>query len=382
MPPVHYRPGAFPPQDSLDWSQLIPLIGSASASVARYDGLLAAFSDPNNLLALPSLQEAVISSRLDGGRATLGEVLEFEAGQKIEAPALHRDVEQTLNYRLALHRVEQMLAELPLCLGVIREAHRTLLSDIYDTRRTGQAPGELRRDSGRVGRPGVGGAAERNAYVPIDAAELPDAVAEWERYIHERVPDRLVHLAILYAEFAALHPFSEGNGRLGRMLVPLFLWQEGMVRRPVFYVSAYFEERRDLYYDGLLAIFRDGDWTTWCRFFLEALRIQAEDNLAKAQEIFDLYDRTTRHFSVITRSPNTIEALTWLFGHPVVRSSDFTTTAGVPKRTAHRLLGTLMEEGILQEIRAANGRRPALLGFPGLLKLAEKDSDLRSLYGV
>jgi Fic family protein len=375
MPPVHYRPGAFPPQDCLDWAQLIPLIGPASASVARYDGLLAAFPDPDNLLTLLSLREAVISSRMDGGRATLGEVLEFEAGQKVDSPALRRDVQQTLNYHLALHRAEQMLAELPLCLGVIRAAHRTLLRG---TQRTEQAPGELRRGPSRVGRPGA--SAERDAYVPIDAAELPDGVARWERYIHEAVPDRLIQLAILHAEFEALHPFAEGNGRLGRMLVPLFLWHQGMIRRPVFYISAYLEERRDLYYDGLLAIFRDGDWTTWCRYFLEALRMQAEDNLAKAQEIFDLYDRTTRHFSVITRSPNTVDALTWLFGHPVVRSSDFTTAAGVPKRTAHRLLGTLMEEGILQEIRAANGRRPALLGFPGLLSLAEKDSDIRSLY--
>lgn len=379
MPPVHYRPGAFPPQDCLDWTQLIPLIGPASASVARYDGLLATLSDPDHLLTLLSLREAVIASRIDGGRTTLGEVLEFKAGQKVETAARRRDIEQTLDYRRALCRAHQMLAELPLCLGVIRAAHRALL---HGAQRTEQAPGELRHGAGRVGRPGPGVAAERSPYVPIDAAALPDAVTKWERYIHEQVPDRLVHLAILCAEFEALQPFAEGNGRLGRMLVPLFLWQQGMVRQPVFYISAYFEDRRDRYDDGLVAIFRDGDWTTWCRFFLEALRVQAEDNLAKAREIFDLYDRTTRHFSVITRSSNTVDALTWLFGHPVLRSSDFTTAAGVPKRTAHRLLGTLMEEGILHEIRPANGRRPAMLGFPALLALVEKDSDLRSLYGT
>ena len=378
MPPVYYRPGTFPPQERLDWAQLLPLIGPASASVARYDGFLAAFPEPGNLLALLSRQEAVISSRLDGGRATLGEVLTFEAGQKVDSPALRSDIEQTLNYHQALRRAEQMLAELPLCLGVLRAAHRVLLSG---TQRIEPAPGELRSGSGRARRPGT--ASDRDDYyVPIDASELPGAVAKWERYLHETVPDRLIQLAILFAEFEALHPFTEGNGRLGRMLVPLFLWQQGMVRRPVFYISAYFEERRDLYYDGLLAIFRDGDWTTWCRYFLEALRVQAADNLAKAQAIFDLYDRTTRHFSVVTRSPNTIDALTWLFGHPVLRSSDFTTAAGVPKRTAHRLLDLLVEEGILHEISAANGRRPALLGFSGLLSLAENDTGLHSLYGT
>ena len=374
MPPVHYRPGEFPPQDErLDWGQLIPLIGPVSASVARYDGLLAAMPDADNLLTLLSLQEAVVSSRLDGGRATLGEVLEFEAGQMGDAPTLQRDIEQTLNYRAALRRAAEMLAELPLCLGVIREAHRALLRG---AQRLEQAPGELRRGPERPG--GAG----RRAYVAIDAAALPDAVARWERYLHETAPDRLVQLAVLCAEFEALRPFAEGNGRLGRLLTPLFLWRQGMIRRPIFCVSAAFEERRDLHHDGLLAIFRDGDWTPWCRYFLESLQIQAEDNLAKAQEIFNLYDRTTRHFAIITRSPNTVEALTWLFGHPVLRSSDFTTTAGAAKRTAHRLLGTLLEEGILREIRAANGRRPALLGFPDLLHLAERDFDLFSLYGT
>ena len=375
MPPVHYRPGAFPPRNSLDWTQLVPLIGPASEAVARYDGLLAAMPDPDKLLSLLSLQEAVISSRIDGGRATLGEVLEFESGQRVDASALRRDIQSTLDCHQALGRAQQMLAELPLCLGVMRAAHRVLLNG---TQRAEQAPGELRRGPVRVER--AGGGSEGRGYVPIDADELPDAVSRWERHIHEPVADRLVHLAVLYAEFEALHPFSEGNGRLARMLVPAFLWQRGMIRRPVFTISSYFEVRRDLYHDALMPMFRDGDWLPWCRYFLEALRVQAEENLARAKEIFDLYDRTTRHFALTTRSPNTVEALTWLFGHPVLRSSDFTNDAGVPKRTAHRLLGALMEEGILYEIRAANGRRPALLGFTGLLSLVEKDADVSSLY--
>ena len=374
MPPVHYRPGAFPPRNSLDWTQLVPLIGPASEAVARYDGLLAAMPDPDKLLSLLSLQEAVISSRIDGGRATLGEVLEFESGQRVDAPTLRRDIQSTLDCHLALRRAQQMLAELPLCLGVMRAAHRVLLNG---TQRAEQAPGELRQGSLRVG-PAAG--AEGGEYAPIGADELPDAVSRWERHIHEPAPDRLVHLAVLYAEFEALHPFAEGNGRLARMLVPTFLWQQGMIRCPLFTISSYFEARRVPYHDALLPIFRDGDWIPWCRYFLEALRVQAEENLTKAKEIFDLYDRTTRHFALTTRSPNTVEALVWLFGHPVVRSSDFTNDAGVPKRTAHRLLGALMEEGILYEIRAANGRRPALLGFPGLLSLVATEADISSLY--
>ena len=217
MPPVHYRPGAFPPRNSLDWTRLVPLIGPASEAVARYDGLLAAMPDPDKLLSLLSLQEAVISSRIDGGRATLGEVLEFESGQRVDASTLGRDIQSAVDCHLALRRAQQMLAELPLCLGVMRAAHRVLLNG---TQRAEQAPGELRRGSVRVER--AGGAITGGGYMPIDADELPDAVFRWERHIHEPVADRLVHLAVLYAEFEALHPFAEGNGRLARMLVPAF----------------------------------------------------------------------------------------------------------------------------------------------------------------
>ena len=109
--------------------------------------------------------------------------------------------------------------------------------------------------------------------MPVEANELPGAMDAWERYIHTETPDKLVQLAVLHAEFEALHPFLDGNGRLGRMLVPLFLWQAGLIRAPMFYISAYFEARRDSYYDGLLAVSRDDDWTGWCRFFLDAVRV-------------------------------------------------------------------------------------------------------------
>lgn len=105
-------------------------------------------------------------------------------------------------------------------------------------------------------------------------------MSAWERYAHADAPDRLVQVAVLHAEFEALHPFLDGNGRIGRMLVPLFMWQAGLIHRPMFYISAYFEARRDEYYERLLAVLRDDDWIGWCRFFLEAVRAQAEDNLA------------------------------------------------------------------------------------------------------
>lgn len=363
---VHYRRGAFPPDARLDWPKLIPLIGPASAAVARYDGVLAAIPHPDVLLTPLGTQEAVLSSRIEGTRATMGEVLEYEAGRRFESPVLHGDISEILNYRRAMRRAERMLKKLPLCLRVIRDAHRLLLDGV---RGRDQAPGELRRIPNWIGPPGCSMA--EATFVPIGAAELPEALSRWERYLHEEAADRLVQLAILHAEFEALHPFLDGNGRLGRMLVPLYLWQQGLIREPAFYLSGYFEERRSAYYDGLLAVSRDDDWTGWCVLFLKAVRSQAESSLTKAQGILDLYEEMVPRFTAMTRSPNAIQALRWLFGRPVFRSADFACTAGLHPRTAHRLLGGLLEGGTLTTVIAGNGRRGAVLGFPALLNLVE-----------
>ena len=183
--------------------------------------------------------------------------------------------------------------------------------------------------------------------------------------------DLLVQLAVLHAEFEALHPFLDGNGRIGRMLVPLFLWQRGLIRTPVFYISDYFESHRDAYYEGLLAVSRDDDWTGWCRFFLEAVRVQAEENLAKTQDIVDLYNDMKQRVADLTRSPYAIHALDWIFERPVFARADFVTAAGPSERTARRILNALCEGDVLRVIFPSRGRRTAVLAFPDLLNIAE-----------
>ncbi len=365
MPPVHYHLGRFPPA-ALDWPRLIPLLGPAAAAVARYDGMLAAVPNPDLLLSPLTTQEAVLSSRIEGTQATMGEVLEFEAGREAVSPQRREDIREVLNYRAAMREAERLLATLPLSQRVIRAAHGVLLAGV---RGENKAPGEYRRIPNWIGPPNC--AIEMARFVPIGADKLPDAMSAWERYAHDDAPDRLVQLAILHAEFEALHPFLDGNGRLGRMFVPLFLWQIGLIRRPMFYVSAYFEARRDAYYDGLLAVSRDDDWTGWCRFFLEAVRAQAEDNLAKAQGILALYEEMKRRVPEMTRSQYAIRALDWIFARPIFRTSDFVVSAGIPAPTAKRFLGVLQSGDVLRVLAAGSGRRAAVLVFPALLNIAE-----------
>ena len=365
MAPVAYHAGHFPPV-ALDWQELIPLLGPAAAAVARYDGMLSAIPNPSVLLAPLTTQEAVLSSRIEGTQATIGEVLEFEAGHDVASPERRKDILEVLNYRAAMREAERLLARLPLSQRVIREAHRVLLSGV---RGENKSPGEYRRIPNWIGPPGC--TMEDAHFVPISADRLPDAMSAWERYAHEEAPDRLVQLAILHAEFEALHPFLDGNGRLGRMLVPLFLWQMGLIRSPMFYISAYFEARRDAYYDGLLAVSRDDEWTGWCRFFLEAVRSQAEDNLSKAQAILNLYNDMKRQLPELTRSQHAIRALDWIFEKPIFKSTDFIAASGIPAPTARRFLRVLGTGGILRVLTPGQGRRAGVLAFSALLNIAE-----------
>jgi len=365
MTPVRYHEGRFPPPP-LDWPALIPLLGPAAAAVARYDGMLAAVPNPGVLLSPLTTQEAVLSSRIEGTQATMGEVLEFEAGKEAASPERREDIQEVLNYRAAMREAERLLATLPISQRVVREAHKVLLTGV---RGQNKSPGEYRRIPNWIGPPGC--VIETARFVPIGADKLPDAMSAWERYAHDEAPDRLVQLAILHAEFEALHPFLDGNGRLGRMLVPLFLWQNRLIRQPMFYISAYFEARRDAYYDGLLAVSRDDDWTGWCRFFLEAIRSQAEDNLTKAQGILALYDEMKRRVPEMTRSQYAIRALDWIFERPIFRTSDFVASAGIPTPTARRFLGVLQKGEVLLVLAPGSGRRAAVLVFPALLNIAE-----------
>lgn len=193
----------------------------------------------------------------------------------------------------------------------------------------------------------------------------------WENYLHADAPDRLVQLAIVHAEFEAIHPFLDGNGRLGRLLVPLFLFSYRLLSRPNFYLSAYLERHRDAYYDRLLAVSRDRDWTRWCEFFLQAVISQAEENQQKARQILTLYRDRKDWIAEVTRSQYAVRALDWMFGRPIFKTSDFFESVGIPQPTAKRIVREARDNGLLRELRPAGGRRAAILAFVELLNIAE-----------
>lgn len=364
---VAYHQGGFPPI-GIDWVQLYPLIGPAHAAVARYEGVLHGIPNPNVLLSPVTSQEAVLSSRIEGTQATLGEVLEFEAEGEPgdESTAKKADIHEVLNYRAALSEATRLLDELPLSQRLIRLTHARLMQGV---RGRNKAPGEYRRIPNWIGPEGC--TIDQARFIPCSADTLPDAMSAWEAYIHAPALDALIQLAIVHAEFEAIHPFLDGNGRLGRLIVPLFLKSKGLLSAPNFYLSEYLEAHRDEYYDRLLAVSRDGDWIGWCAFFLRAIIEQAGTNQAKAQAIHALYTAKKDLMVEATRSQYGVRALDWFFSRPIFRTSDFVAMADIPEPTAKRILRLVRENGLLREIRPASGRRPAVLAFPDLLNICE-----------
>jgi Fic family protein len=367
MTPVTYHTGRFPPAE-LDWPRLLPLIGPANAAIARYEGVLLGVPNPDVLLSPLTAQEAVLSSRIEGTQATLGEVLEFEAegAPDDESTAKKADIREVLNYRAALLEATRLLDSLPLSQRLIRQSHAVLMQGV---RGRNKAPGEYRRIPNWIGPQGC--TIEQARFIPCSAEALPGAMNAWEAYLHADAPDQLVQLAIAHAEFEAIHPFLDGNGRLGRLMVPLFLRSKGLLSSPNFYISEYLEQRRDEYYGRLLAVSRDNDWTSWCAFFLQAVIAQAETNQDRARAILALYRTRKDWIAEVTRSQYAVRALDWFFARPIFRTSDFVATCDIPRPTATRILRLVRDQGLLRDIRPASGRRAAVVAFTELLNIAE-----------
>ena len=369
MTPVRYHTGLFPPQN-LDWQRLLPLIGPAHAAVAGYEGRLLGLLNANLLLSPLASQEAVLSNRIEGTQTTLTEVLTFEAAGNLsdESTPERANFREVLNYRIALFSAIDKLQEIPLSQRLIRQTHEVLMQGV---RGHSKAAGRYRRlpSTCWIGPPGS--TIETARYIPCPVEQLNSAMDALEFYIHDETPDTLVQLAILHAEFEAIHPFLDGNGRMGRLLVPLFMFTKGLLSSPNFYISEYLERHREIYYERLLAVSRDDDWTGWCIFFLTALTEQARANQQKIQDLLTLYSELRDQVVEETPSQYSSRALDWIFSKPIFRTIDFVNDADIPKSTARRLLDLFKFQGILKQLVPGGGRRSSILAFPELLNIAE-----------
>ena len=364
--PVNYHHGGFPPKN-LDWDRLLPLVGPANRAIAGYDGVVNNVPNPDILLSPLATQEAVLSTRIEGTQASLSEVLEFEAQADENATNEPKrdDYQEVLNYRYALRYASERLETLPLSQRLIREAHGLLMQGVRGQDRD---PGAFRRIQNYIGPQGE--PIEKARYVPPAAQHVQDRMNELELFMVDEHPDTLVQLALVHAEIEAIHPFLDGNGRIGRLIIPLFLKDKGILRTPNFYLSGYLERNGDEYRNRLLAVSRDEDWTGWCAFFLRAIIDQAQENRAKAEQILALYDHRKDWITDVTRSPYGVRILDRFFERPIFTSSQLTRDSDITSRTVQRILNAVREQGVLLELRPGRGNRPALYAYTELLNIA------------
>jgi Fic family protein len=244
--------------------------------------------------------------------------------------------------------------------------HGVLMDSV---RGAGKTPGDFRVNQNWLGPEGC--AIDQATFVPPSPLQLADHLEAFERYLAGDDVDALVQVAVVHAQFELLHPFNDGNGRIGRLLISLFLFHKRTLATPMFYLSECLESHRELYYARLRGISQEGDWTSWLEFFLDAIVAQAKANTERVREILDLYGRMKGQISELTRSQHALKVLDSLFDRPIFPWSQFVQRSGIPKQTASRFLRILLDAEILSVMRPAVGRQPAILAFRELLNCAK-----------
>lgn len=363
---VEYHYDKFPPTLS-DYSKIVRPLSLASAALARYDQMLKSMHSSDILLAPLRSQEAVISSRMEGTVSTLDEVLQLEAEQEgdgdvSEYKARSEAIEVYLYGRSMKNAQSYMKDGHPLSSFLIRSSHRMLLGF---GRGANLSPGEFKTEQNYL----VDQIQKEILFVPIRPELLNDGIERLFNYINNDETEILIRTAIAHLEFEALHPFKDGNGRIGRMIIPLMLWKSGAISEPYFYISEYFERNKGEYIDRMREVSEKNQWEEWVIFFLTALEAQAKQNLDKAEKIRALYERMKIEFRDTLSSRWNITALDFIFTRPIFRNNVFTNKSGIPAPTAYKFTRALLDAGLLKTIAPAAGRRPAMYAFEPLLAL-------------
>jgi len=339
-----FIPDPLPPE--IAWSiGLATVLSKADRALGELAGLASMLPDPNLLIQPLIRREAVLSSRIEGTRASLDDLYAFEAVQ-LTLFELPEDVKEVQNYVLALQYGLGRLSTLPVSLRLMRELHAHLLQGVRGEQ---WAPGEFRRSQNWIGPPGS--TIQTATYVPPPVDEMKQALGALETYIHQRdnLPS-LIRLALVHYQFEAIHPFLDGNGRVGRLINSLLLHDWGILSQPVLYLSAYFEANRQAYYDHLLAVSQKGAWQDWFLYFLRGVKTQAEDSIQRIQRLQSLRDRYREQFQQARSAARLLRVIDWLFTQPIFSITQLSEMLAVTYSVAQRYVAQLEQAGVVTEI--------------------------------
>jgi len=336
------------PLDISDWNtqKMLIKVSSASASLAFYNGLLNTIINPQIFLSPLETKEAILSSKIEGTITTMDEVLKYEADIKPTNIEKEKDIIEVLNYRKAMRYAKNWLSKgMPFNTNLVCEIQKALMDGV---RGKDKLPGMIRKELVWIGAPGS--KIEEATYIPPEPLSITYFLDNLFNFLDASDTEVLIQSAILHAQFEIIHPFMDGNGRTGRILIPLFLWHKKRMNAPMLYISEYFEEHRDNYIQMLLAISEKNEWENWILFFLDAINVQANRNARKANEVLNLYNQMKIDITAITKSSFAIKVIDTLFGYPTFRTTDFRTFAGLNAQTSFRILSKLKDKGILVTI--------------------------------
>jgi Fic family protein len=345
--PTGYRafiPARLPPDPpvALD-GELLGLLSQADISLGRLDGVVKVIPDPDFFVGMYVRREAVLSSQIEGTQSTLEDLLEVELEPDIQPR--RGDVADIVNYVAAMNYGLSRLEALPLSLRLIREIHAKLLHDGRGSRAT---PGEFRRSQNWIGPKGAPLA--QATFVPPPVHEMTGALNEFEQYLHsEQESPLLIRAGLAHAQFETIHPFLDGNGRVGRLLITFLLVHEGALRAPLLYLSHYLKLHRAEYYDRLMAVRLRGDWEGWLRFFLRGVAETAVQAIDTAERIFELRERN-RAVVLDALGANGLKLLSMLFKSPLVNVNAVSRGLDVSFPTANRLVARFEELALLREV--------------------------------
>ncbi|WP_338834303.1 hypothetical protein MHLNE_06720 [Moorella humiferrea] len=341
-----FVPDPLPP--NIDWnSNLVTALSAADRAVGELAGLGRNLPNPHLLINPFIRREAVLSSRIEGTRASLSDIYAYEVGQlRFWEYMDTEDVREVVNYIRALEYGLQRMNDLPLSLRLIRELHGILMEGV---RGSSRAPGEFRRVQNWIGPPGCS-AAEAH-FVPPPVSEMHQALDKLERFLHdEQGLPPLIKAALAHYQFEAIHPFLDGNGRMGRMLIILLLCNWGILPQPLLYLSAYFAMYRDTYYECLQSVSTRGDWNKWLLFFLQGVESQARDAILRAKRLQDL-QRNYHQRLARTRVPaTTLRLVDFLFEYPVVSVPQLARYLDITFTATSKHVKALEEKGILRRV--------------------------------
>ena len=365
-----FVPAPLPPHPPIEWNpKLRDKFDQALLALGRLDSVSTLLPETSVFLYMYVRKEAVLSSMIEGTQSSLSDLLLFELDQDPGVPL--DDVLEVSNYVAALYRGLRLMEEgLPLSLRLLREIHGVLLSK---GRGSNQSPGEFRRSQNWIGGTRPGNA----AFVPPPADKVLQCMGKLELFLHDQPEPTpvLLKAALAHVQFETIHPFLDGNGRLGRLLITLLLCQEKVLHEPMLYLSLYFKTHRQYYYELLDNVRLTGDWEAWLDFFAEAVIVTATQAVETAQQLLDLSNEDRATISTLGRAaPSTLTVHRALMEHPMATSGLLVEKTGITPATVNKALGHLEELGIVKELTAQ--KRNRVFSYAGYIEIMNRGTEL------